>query len=367
MALAERLHRTRSRWTTGRGCRLTSVPGVRQHLPLLEQTTTGVVAPAVPDLHRAVRHRHGGGCDDRAGRTRETGAAGGRPQRDPQGDLPRDGGPLYVSSNIRGEQLGAYLVARGAITSMELDMALAVLPRYQGNMADALLALEAMDPMALFEQLTEHVRLRLLDLFTWRSGVWMFFRGVKCQRDWQPPAATPAAARRHRALAAGPRARDPGGARRGRSSCRRWRTRTRREPGGRRARRPGRARRARPPHQRSRPARKPAPAAVRTGPRGDHPRGGLGPTANAALAPVRAGGGRARPRLVRRTRTPGRTRPRLEAWRGQAAVCGGRGRGPGLEGAEGFVDVVLPHVRGAEQVEAVVGASCAVRFRRRSS
>lgn len=169
---------------------LVSVPGVRQHLPLLEQTTTGVVVPAVPDLTGRFDTDTVAGVMIGLARTRETGLLVADLNAIRKEIYLVDGGPLYVSSNIRGEQLGAYLVARGAITSMELDMALAVLPRYQGNMADALLALEAMDPMALFEQLTEHVRLRLLDLFTWRSGVWMFFRGVKCQRDFSLPPAT---------------------------------------------------------------------------------------------------------------------------------------------------------------------------------
>jgi hypothetical protein len=94
------------------------------------------------------------------------------------------GHPLYVSSNIQSEQFGRYLLGRGVITSMELDMALAVLPRYQGNIADALIALEVIDPVTLFTHLTEHIRHRLLEIFTWRRGAWWFYRGVTCQRDF---------------------------------------------------------------------------------------------------------------------------------------------------------------------------------------
>lgn len=166
---------------------LTSVPGVRQHLPLLEQTTTGVVLPTMPDRTGRFETDTVAGVLLELACARETGLLVADLQAIRKEIYLVEGGPLYVSSNIRGEQLGAYLVARGAITSMELDMALAVLPRYQGNMTDALLALEAVDPVTLFELLTEHIRLRLLDLFTWRTGVWMFFRGVKCQRDFSLP------------------------------------------------------------------------------------------------------------------------------------------------------------------------------------
>ncbi len=170
---------------------LTSIPGVRQHLPLLEQTTTGVVLPAVPDRTGRFETDTVAGVLLELAAARETGLLVADLHAIRKEVYLVEGGPLYVSSNVRSEQLGPFLVARGAISSLELDMALAVLPRYQGSMADALLALEAIDPMALFEHLTEHLRLRLLDLFTWQSGIWMFYRGVECRREFSLPPATP--------------------------------------------------------------------------------------------------------------------------------------------------------------------------------
>lgn len=170
---------------------LTSVPGVRQHFPLLEQTTTGVILPAVPDRTGRFETDTVPGVLLELAWARETGLLVADLHSIRKEVYFVDGNPLYVSSNIRGEQLGAFLVARGVISTMEYDMALAVLPRYQGNMADALLALEAIDPMTLFGLMTEQLRLRLLDLFTWRTGIWMFYRGVRCQREFSLPPAAP--------------------------------------------------------------------------------------------------------------------------------------------------------------------------------
>ncbi|MBN1771711.1 MAG: serine/threonine protein kinase [Deltaproteobacteria bacterium] len=191
VALSEVLTRDEVSIDGGPFLPLTSVPGVRQHLPLLDQTTTGVVPPAVPDRTGRFDTDTVAGVLLELSAARETGLLIADLHAIRKEVYLVDGNPLYVSSNIQGEQLGAFLVARGVISTMELDMALAVLPRYQGRMADALLALEAIDPMTLFEQLTEHLRLRLLDLFTWQSGVWMFYRGVECQREFSLPPATP--------------------------------------------------------------------------------------------------------------------------------------------------------------------------------
>jgi serine/threonine protein kinase len=163
---------------------LTSVPGVRQHLPLLEQTTTGVVIPAVPDSKGRFETDTVAGVFIQLAAGRETGLLVADLNAIRKEIYFVDGNPLYVSSNIQSEQLGRFLLARGAIGTMELDMALAVLPRYQGNISDALLALDVIDPVTLFEHITDHIRHRWLDLFTWKSGAWWFYRGVTCQREF---------------------------------------------------------------------------------------------------------------------------------------------------------------------------------------
>ncbi|MBC7172335.1 MAG: serine/threonine protein kinase, partial [Polyangiaceae bacterium] len=49
-----------------------------------------------------------------------------------------DGRPEFVASTDRRELLGEFLVARGYCLRMEVDMALALLPRYGGRLGDAL-------------------------------------------------------------------------------------------------------------------------------------------------------------------------------------------------------------------------------------
>jgi len=163
---------------------LTAVPGIRQHLPLLEQTTTGVIIPAMPDRKGRFETDTVAGVFIGLAAQRETGLLVADLNAIRKEVYFVEGNPLYVSSNIKAEQLGRFLLARGVITEMEFDMALAVLPRYQGNIGDALIALEVIDPVTLFEHITEHIRHRLLDVFTWRRGAWWFYRGVTCERDF---------------------------------------------------------------------------------------------------------------------------------------------------------------------------------------
>ncbi len=90
----------------------------------------------------------------------------------------QDGKPQYVSSNIASEMLGEFLVARGVLSRGELDMALAVLPRFEGRLGDTLVGLGLVEPIDLFQHIATQVREKLLDLFLWRSGTAEFYRGV---------------------------------------------------------------------------------------------------------------------------------------------------------------------------------------------
>ncbi|MCZ7683133.1 MAG: DUF4388 domain-containing protein [Sandaracinaceae bacterium] len=96
------------------------------------------------------------------------------------------GTPEFVTSNLPGELLGEFLVSRGAITRGELDMALAVLPRFDGRLGDTLAALGLMEPVELFRYITEQVREKLLELFTWREGEARFTAGVAPPRRGFP-------------------------------------------------------------------------------------------------------------------------------------------------------------------------------------
>lgn len=97
-----------------------------------------------------------------------------------------DGTPEFVSSNLASELLGEFLVARGVISRGELDMALAVMPRFEGRLGDTLTALGLVEPVHLFRQIASQVQEKLLELFTWPYGRGSFFRGVA-----RPPSGFP--------------------------------------------------------------------------------------------------------------------------------------------------------------------------------
>lgn len=90
----------------------------------------------------------------------------------------KHGVPAFVTSNLAGELLGEYLVKKQVINRSELDMALAVMPRFEGKLGDTLVALGLVEPLELFQHIAEQVREKLLDLFTWTSGTAMFYEGV---------------------------------------------------------------------------------------------------------------------------------------------------------------------------------------------
>jgi eukaryotic-like serine/threonine-protein kinase len=90
----------------------------------------------------------------------------------------KEGTAHFVSSNLASELLGEYLVARGVISRGELDMALAVMPRFEGRLGETLTALGLVEPVHLFQHIAGQVRSKLLDLFLWTSGTASLYRGV---------------------------------------------------------------------------------------------------------------------------------------------------------------------------------------------
>lgn len=96
------------------------------------------------------------------------------------------GAPTFVTSNLASELLGEFLVARGVISRGELDMALAVLPRFEGRLGDTLAALGLVEPVHLFQHIAWQVREKLLDLFAWVGGRASLWRGVQAPQSGFP-------------------------------------------------------------------------------------------------------------------------------------------------------------------------------------
>lgn len=80
------------------------------------------------------------------------------------------GVPTFVASNRVDELLGERLVQAKVVDRAELDLALAVMPRFEGKLGDTIVALGFAQPLIVFRHIALHAREKLLDIFTWSSG-----------------------------------------------------------------------------------------------------------------------------------------------------------------------------------------------------
>jgi serine/threonine protein kinase len=89
------------------------------------------------------------------------------------------GSPESVSSNMSGDRFGEYLVTRGFLRSADLERSLAEMPRFGGKFGEALVGLGFMRPLDVFRLLSQHVRERVMELFTWNEGAFDYYRGLR--------------------------------------------------------------------------------------------------------------------------------------------------------------------------------------------
>jgi serine/threonine protein kinase len=97
-----------------------------------------------------------------------------------------EGSPECVTSTERKELLGEFLIDRGQVLRMEIEMALAMLPRFGGRLGDALVGIGVLRPMELFRAVHEQTQERLVDVFGWKAGEIAFARGVRSQEETFP-------------------------------------------------------------------------------------------------------------------------------------------------------------------------------------
>jgi eukaryotic-like serine/threonine-protein kinase len=89
------------------------------------------------------------------------------------------GAPESLVSNQAADRFGDYLAARGFIRPPDLERALGQLPRFGGNVAQAIVGAGVMRPLDVFRLQAQHVRERVMELFTWPHGIYSFFRGAR--------------------------------------------------------------------------------------------------------------------------------------------------------------------------------------------
>ncbi len=159
---------------------LSSIKDLYRHLPASRMTPTTTRVESAAAANRSTNFEDGGFVTAliRTLVTRRTGL-----WLCEQGGVRKEvytkhGVPAFVTSNLAGELLGEHLVKKRVINRSELDMALAVMPRFEGKLGDTLVALGLVEPLELFQHIAEQVREKLLDLFTWPSGTANFYEGV---------------------------------------------------------------------------------------------------------------------------------------------------------------------------------------------
>jgi serine/threonine-protein kinase len=96
------------------------------------------------------------------------------------------GAPESVNSSLPSERFGEYLVAKEVLSRADLDMALNMLPHYNGKLGDTLVALGMLRPLDVFRLLSQQVRDRVIEVFCWTEGTFAFFRGTTNPSDSFP-------------------------------------------------------------------------------------------------------------------------------------------------------------------------------------
>ena len=97
-----------------------------------------------------------------------------------------EGVPEFVASSDKEELLGHYLVRRGQVLRMEIDMALAMLPKFGGRLGEALVGLGVLRPIELFRAIHEQTQDRYVEVLGWREGEMAFIRGARSQEETFP-------------------------------------------------------------------------------------------------------------------------------------------------------------------------------------
>jgi len=93
------------------------------------------------------------------------------------------GSPESVSSSNPNERFGEYLVGKGVLGPADLELALSMLPHYNGKLGDTLVALGLLRPLDVFRLLSEQVRDRVIDVFGWTEGTFAYYRGITNRQE----------------------------------------------------------------------------------------------------------------------------------------------------------------------------------------
>jgi tRNA A-37 threonylcarbamoyl transferase component Bud32 len=98
----------------------------------------------------------------------------------------RDGELILVDSNREEELLGTFLIQRRIIGQEQLQEGLARLHEWGGRLGDALVAVGAIPAHDIFRLLSDQLREKLLDVFTWPDGRYGYYENQEPETHGYP-------------------------------------------------------------------------------------------------------------------------------------------------------------------------------------
>jgi serine/threonine-protein kinase len=162
--------------------RIENVEMLARYLPPSTATTKRLTGPGVPDYSGRLPESTVAEALAWIARNEESGVLfveQGAADR-PRTELYFAEGKLVMTSSSEPRTLlGAHLVHKGLIDQTELELALLVMHKYNGQLGDTLIALGLADPMEVFQAIRSQGRERVSQLFRWTSGELHFYRGVE--------------------------------------------------------------------------------------------------------------------------------------------------------------------------------------------
>jgi hypothetical protein len=87
----------------------------------------------------------------------------------------RLGEPIFVESDRKDELLGNFLIARKVIAPEQLQEALNRLSEWGGRLGDALVAIGAIPAYEIFRHLSDQMREKIIEIFTWEEGYYGYY------------------------------------------------------------------------------------------------------------------------------------------------------------------------------------------------
>ncbi len=90
-----------------------------------------------------------------------------------------EGQPQFIHSNVSSERFGEFLVAQGVLNNPALQRALSVIHRFDGKLADTLVALDLITPLDAYRLFAKQVAAKLTSAFCWTQGSAAFTPGFR--------------------------------------------------------------------------------------------------------------------------------------------------------------------------------------------